>query len=126
MTDLRSRGIAALVVASLIAGIAPADGQSPGAQPSFRSATELVLVNVVVRDKDGIVRDLRREDFTVLEDGKPQTVQSFDFEDLESSGRVGAEAVSLLSGKVTSPPPAAGTPALAPAPAGVDVSGRRL
>ena len=33
---------------------------------TFRAKTELVLVNVTVRDKNGNpVRDLKREDFTV-------------------------------------------------------------
>lgn len=50
--------------------------------PVFRGGTELVLVNVVVRDKNGsVVRGLRQEDFAVTEDGKPQTVSSFDFEE---------------------------------------------
>ena len=61
---------------------------SPRAQQRsvFRSGTELVLVNVVVRDKTGaVVRNLSRDDFTVTEDDKPQTVTSFDFEELASS-----------------------------------------
>ena len=52
----------------------------------FRSGTELVLVNVVVRDKSGaVVRNLSRDDFTVTEDDKPQTITSFDFEELTPS-----------------------------------------
>src|SRR5271155_1824995 len=40
-----------------------------------------VLVNVVARDKKGnLIKDLKREDFTVLEDGKPQKIVSFDLE----------------------------------------------
>jgi hypothetical protein len=43
-----------------------------------------VLVNVVVRDKSGaVVRNLSRDDFTVTEDDKPQTITSFDFEELD-------------------------------------------
>jgi len=41
-------------------------------QPVFRTDTELVLVNVVVRDKAGaVVRGLKQTDFVVLEDGRP-------------------------------------------------------
>jgi VWFA-related protein len=41
-----------------------------------------VPIDVVVTDKDGNpVRGLRREDFIVKEDKKPQTVLSFDYED---------------------------------------------
>ena len=51
-------------------------------QPVFRTDTELVLVNVVVRDKAGaVVRGLKQTDFVVLEDGRPQTVTTFDFEE---------------------------------------------
>src|SRR5207249_6053854 len=62
----------------------------------FRIESELVLVNVVARDKQGKpVTDLKREDFTLLEDGKPQRVSSFDFENLDTARseerRVGKE-----------------------------------
>src|SRR5215469_3359081 len=51
----------------------------------FHAQTELVLVNVTVKDKHGnFVRDLRPEDFTVLEDNKPQKVVSFDIENIDS------------------------------------------
>src|SRR5437870_5697152 len=56
------------------------------AQPRavFRSGTELVLVNVVVRDKNGVVvRGLTRDDFSIAEDDKPQAITSFDFEELD-------------------------------------------
>jgi len=42
-------------------------------QPGYvvRVATEVVLVNVIARDKKGnLVRDLKKEDFTVYEDGR--------------------------------------------------------
>jgi VWFA-related protein len=52
---------------------------------TFRAKTELVLVNVTVRDKDSNpVRDLKRADFTVLEDNKAQQVVSFDLEDTDA------------------------------------------
>ena len=47
--------------------------------------SELVLVNVVVRDKQGnFVRGLTADDFTVLEDGKLQRIISFDSENIDS------------------------------------------
>jgi VWFA-related protein len=55
-------------------------------QPQYRVrvTSELVLVNVVVRDKKGnLVRGLKKEDFTLLEDGKRQDISTFDFEDVE-------------------------------------------
>ena len=52
---------------------------------TFRSTSELVLVNVTVRDRNGNpVRDLKREDFTVFEDNKPQQVISFDLENTDA------------------------------------------
>ena len=71
-----------IVVAALLASPSPRAEQ----RSVFRSGTELVLVNVVVRDKSGaMVRNLSRDDFTVTEDDKLQTITSFDFEDLAPS-----------------------------------------
>ncbi|HZQ17257.1 MAG TPA: VWA domain-containing protein [Terriglobales bacterium] len=57
--------------------------QQPDA--TFRAQTEIVLVNVTVKDKHGnFVRDLKPEDFTVLEDKKPQKVLSFDTENIDA------------------------------------------
>lgn len=51
----------------------------------FQAQTELVLVNVTVKDKHGnLVRDLNPEDFTVLEDNKQQKVVSFDIENIDA------------------------------------------
>ena len=64
---------------------------------TFRSTTELVLVNVTVRDKNGNpVRDLKREDFTVLEDNKPQQVLSFDLENTDAVLSTAATEAALL------------------------------
>jgi VWFA-related protein len=60
--------------------------QAPAQQPTpaIRATTELVLVNVVARDKKGnLVRDLKQQDFTVLEDGQKQQLASFDFENID-------------------------------------------
>jgi VWFA-related protein len=58
--------------------------ESATTQVVIRATTELVLVNVVARDKKGNpVRDLKKEDFTLLEDGKKQQISSFDFEDVD-------------------------------------------
>ena len=41
------------------------------------------LVDVVVRDKTGaVVKGLRADDFELLEDGKPQHIQSFAFDEI--------------------------------------------
>ncbi len=76
---------------------------------TFRTKTELVLVNVTVRDKNGNpVRDLKREDFTVLEDNKPQQVVSFDLENTDAVLSTAATEAPLL-GKTPSKTPAKST-----------------
>src|SRR5258708_39706252 len=46
--------------------------------PVFRTSTRLVQVNVVVHDSHGQpVSDLKKEDFTIDEQGKPQQIRFF-------------------------------------------------
>ena len=72
-------------------------------QPGYvvRVATEVVLVNVIARDKKGnLVRDLKKEDFTVYEDGQKQQLSSFDFEnvdELATAGGAGATVTGAAS-----------------------------
>ncbi|MDO8677437.1 MAG: VWA domain-containing protein [Acidobacteriota bacterium] len=47
-------------------------------QPTFRAGVTLVTTDVIARDDRGqFVSDLTKDSFTVLEDGQPQTIQSF-------------------------------------------------
>lgn len=56
----------------------PQTQPSGGQQPTFRGGINFVRVDVIVSDRDGkLVVDLRQNDFEVLEDGKPQEIQSF-------------------------------------------------
>jgi VWFA-related protein len=65
---------------------------------TFRAQTELVLVNVTVRDKSGnFVRDLKPDDFTILEDNKPQKETSFDIENTDVVPPSSVPQVSLLN-----------------------------
>ena len=55
----------------------PVSAQQPAAQApvTFKANSNLVIVNVSAKDKGGLaVERLKAEDFTVLEDGKPQKV----------------------------------------------------
>ena len=108
-------------------------GQSIGQRPpAFKASTELVLVNVVVRDRSGaVVRGLTKDDFTISEDGKTQVIQTFDAEDLGTSPDVAAlDAVRVLGGALKAVPSPSGTAASgAPAAATTpppDLRGRRL
>lgn len=52
---------------------------------TFHAESNLVLVNVTVRDKSGnFVRGLKPSDFTILEDNKAQKVASFDIESIDA------------------------------------------
>jgi VWFA-related protein len=78
-----------LTAAALLSPLSPLVAQEPAqsvASPggTIRISTELVLVNVVARDKKGNpIRDLKKGDFTLYEDGKKQEISSFDFEDVD-------------------------------------------
>src|SRR5215468_5576236 len=79
----------------------------------FRGGTELVLVNVVARDKSGqFVRDLKREDFIVFEDGKKQTIDRAEYEQL---ARTPAPSPTAPAPAAERPSPAGPVPAK-PAP----------
>ena len=64
----------------LLASLSLAGQQAPPPKaptPTFRTGIELVLLDVTVLDKDRQpVHDLTAADFTILEDGAPQSIQS--------------------------------------------------
>jgi len=58
----------------------------------------LVVVNVVVHDRQGrLVNGLKSDDFTVLEDGKPQRITTFDNENVVTAPAAGPTGTSLLA-----------------------------
>ncbi|MGB9258389.1 MAG: VWA domain-containing protein [Candidatus Korobacteraceae bacterium] len=94
---LRRKLKAIAVIAALLC---PDLGLAQQTGYTFKAEAELVLVNVSVRDRDGnLVRDLKPEDFTILEDGKPQKVSSFDIENMANAPAVetARQQVNLLS-----------------------------
>jgi VWFA-related protein len=71
----RRLGVVILLAAALGAS---ALAQQP--QPVFKSATQFVSVDVVVTGKgDAPVTDLKKEDFEITENGKPQKISEFQF-----------------------------------------------
>ncbi|HTA44422.1 MAG TPA: VWA domain-containing protein [Bryobacteraceae bacterium] len=53
-------------------------------QATFTSNTNLVIIDVNVRDKSGkVMPNLGKNDFTLFEDGKQQTISVFEFQKLE-------------------------------------------
>ena len=78
-----NRNLALLVILAMLCFSVPAQ---PQGDYTFRVQSELVLVNVTVKDKSGnFVRNLKPEDFTILEDNKPQKVTSFDIENVDAA-----------------------------------------
>lgn len=81
-----SRAMLALATAVAVTGTAFAQS-APGtadlqAAPSFRSSINLVSVSAVVKDNRGRpVRNLRQEDFTVLENGTSRPIVDFGYTD---------------------------------------------
>ena len=76
------KAVAVLLTFVLLCAASPSQQQSDYV---FRTGSELVLVNVTVRDKNGkFVQGLKPEDFTILEDNKPQKVVSFDVENVDA------------------------------------------
>jgi len=87
----------------------PQDQQQPPQSNPFtlRVNSDLVLTNVVVRDKKTgqLVKGLTEKDFTVTEDGKPQHIVSFDFENVDEAAALneatinGASASGIFAAK---------------------------
>jgi Ca-activated chloride channel family protein len=64
-----------LVLLALVVGIAPSDQQAP---PAFRASVDIVPVYATVTRPDGtFAGGLTKDDFVVLDNGKPQDIASF-------------------------------------------------
>ena len=69
-------------------------GQSAQRRPSFKAGVDK-YVNVVVRDgSSSIVRNLKKEDFTLVEDDESSTITAFDFEEVPSEAIPATEPVA--------------------------------
>jgi len=101
---------AMLLALALLCSSLPAQ---PAVDYTFRVQSDLVLVNVTVRDKNGnFVRGLKPGDFTIVEDGKPQKVLSFDVEDVDAVATQDVAQAKPLSSPLSPPAnPATAVPA---------------
>jgi VWFA-related protein len=82
------------------------DAQGAAAQQTPTGYTlsvnaNIVLTNVVARDKKtgALVKDLKASDFQILENGKPQQIRSFDYENVDEAAALAEK--STVSGKAT-------------------------
>jgi hypothetical protein len=94
------RLLATLAAASLLAPFGPAQDKTPSAskpagsaqansvsedQATFRVTVNMVLIDARVTDRSGKpIKGLTPEQFTLLEDGKPQRISSLDYHDLDA------------------------------------------
>ena len=68
---------------SLVVAPQAVQQQNPTTPPTFRSGTRLIVQTVSVKDKDGKpIEGLTARDFTVTEDGEPQTISFVEFQRL--------------------------------------------
>jgi len=101
---LRTAG-SALLTWLVVVNLAAQEPKTPP-QPDYRVriTTEIVLVNVIVRDKKGnLVRDLKKEDFTLSEDGQKQQISSFDFENVDELKVAGPTEKTVTGASETGP-----------------------
>jgi VWFA-related protein len=103
-------GLAMLMGGSHQQTTAPApqtpDTQGTAAQQTSAGYTlsvnaNIVLTNVIVRDKKtgALVKDLKASDFQIFENGKPQQIRSFDYENVDEAAALAEK--STVSGKAT-------------------------
>lgn len=95
---MRLGGLACIAA---VAGLAlrPPQEPQPPQPPTFRAEANLVRVDVTVVDRRGEpVSTLTADDFTVEEDGAPQTVQSFKFVSADGQPSAGdSDALAIRS-----------------------------
>jgi VWFA-related protein len=134
------RSVALSLVLALVVLAAPSAQQSAPALseqreskgPVFRGDVNLIVVDVVVRDRSGaIVRGLTANDFEIREDNRPQQVVSFNVEEVTTtvpSGQVVPQVLTAGVGPSDSKTDAAATtsPPVAEPITREDLAGRRL
>ncbi len=98
MKEIRTFAAAALLLCGSLAGAQTASPalQQPGGEQAAAAQgngytltvnANIVLTNVVVRDKKtgAVIKGLKASDFQVLENGKPQRLASFDFQNVDQA-----------------------------------------
>jgi VWFA-related protein len=86
----------------------PATGKiARGGKATIRSTVSLVEIDVQVTSRDGKpVKGLKQEQFSVTEDGKPQKISTFEYNDIEqieTAGSGDTAPITIPLGTVSSP-----------------------
>jgi VWFA-related protein len=91
--------LAVMLVGSPVGG--GAQQQSSDGTFTLKVQSDIVLTNVVVRDKKTgeVVKGLKTSDFTILENGKPQKIASFDYQNVDEAAVLNEK--STVSGKAS-------------------------
>ena len=102
------RAIAAILVAGMVgspAGVplaAVAQQQDTARITTLHENVDRVLTNVVVRDKKTgeLIKGLKQTDFQILEDNRPQTIKTFDYQNVDQAVTL-AEATTVSGTSTT-------------------------
>jgi VWFA-related protein len=130
MTKFIRASVAGLIACVAAVAWSPSSSAQQNRTPVFRANLSLVSVDVVVRDRDGnVVNGLTEKDFTITEDGRPQELLTFAFQQV-TDAPASVLTTQLLAG-VEERALAATTTSAAPVAAPVpmrseELAGRRL
>ena len=82
-------------------GVAERSSSAADGTFTMKVQTDIVLTNVVVRDKKTgeVVKGLKASDFTILENGKPQKIASFDYQNVDEAAVLREK--TTVTGKAT-------------------------
>lgn len=102
--SVRKSGWGVLLLAAMAAVSLPTWAQNEVADSGLvlKVNGELVLTNVVARDKNGeLVRDLKQSEFRVWENGREQRLATFDFQSVEMATPLKEAAISGLASGIS-------------------------
>jgi VWFA-related protein len=102
-TAFMRRFVAAMTIGAMAGTPAFAQQQqeSPAGTFTLKVQSDIVLTNVVVRDKKTgeVLKGLKAGDFTILENGKPQKIATFDYQNVNEAAVL--QEKSTVSGKAS-------------------------
>jgi VWFA-related protein len=99
--EIMRRLMAAVLVGLMTGPSSFAQQQTGDGTFTMKVQTDIVLTNVVVRDKKTgeVVKGLKQSDFTILENAKPQTIASFDYQNVDEAAVL--RESTTVTGKAT-------------------------
>jgi VWFA-related protein len=101
LTAFAQRMVALVMMGMIVGSPVGAQQQGPSGTFTLKVQSDIVLTNVVVRDKKtgAVVKGLKASDFTILENGKPQTIASFDYQNVDEAAVL--QEKTTVTGKAT-------------------------